>query len=154
MTTKTKTHKQKQQQQTNTKNNQPAYQPTNQTNKQKQKQTKTHGWTFLCLLLVLELVGPTKRTMAGSLLTLLWLAGPFTLAALSYLVRDWQYLQLISSLPLVLCLGHWWWELTLWCCSVAACLYTDSVVLLSGCMPTDSMVLLNGCMPNKRFSGV
>ncbi|XP_070183864.1 organic cation transporter protein-like [Littorina saxatilis] len=59
-------------------------------------------------VLVVEFVGPKRRTAAGSIAILTWLAGPFLVAGLSYFVRHWQYIQLISTVPLVLCIGHWW----------------------------------------------
>ncbi|XP_076438007.1 organic cation transporter protein-like [Babylonia areolata] len=59
-------------------------------------------------VLVIELVGPAKRTKAASVLTIIWLVGPFLLDALSFLLRQWHYLQIVSVSPLVLCLGHWW----------------------------------------------
>ncbi|XP_076469523.1 organic cation transporter protein-like isoform X2 [Babylonia areolata] len=59
-------------------------------------------------VLVVELVGPQKRTRAASVLTIIWLMGPFLLDVLSFLLRQWRYLQIASVSPLVLCLGHWW----------------------------------------------
>ncbi|XP_076439513.1 organic cation transporter protein-like [Babylonia areolata] len=59
-------------------------------------------------VLVVELVGPQKRTRAATMLSVIWLVGPFLLTALSFLLRQWHYLQIASVSPLVLCLGHWW----------------------------------------------
>ncbi|KAK7112579.1 organic cation transporter protein-like [Littorina saxatilis] len=59
-------------------------------------------------VLAVEFVGPKWRTTAGSMATLFWLTGPFLVAGLSYFVRHWQYIQLIGTVPLVLCIGHWW----------------------------------------------
>ncbi|XP_076469494.1 organic cation transporter protein-like isoform X2 [Babylonia areolata] len=59
-------------------------------------------------ILVVELVGPQKRTRAATMLTIIWLMGPFLLTALSFLLRQWRYLQIASVSPFVLCLGHWW----------------------------------------------
>ncbi|XP_076439518.1 organic cation transporter protein-like isoform X2 [Babylonia areolata] len=59
-------------------------------------------------VLVVELVGPAKRNRAASLLTIIWLLGPFLCVGLSYVVGQWRYLQLIASLPMLLCLGYWW----------------------------------------------
>ena len=44
----------------------------------------------------------------GSLVAVLWLAGPFLVAAISFVVRHWQVLQLLGSLPYAVCLTYWW----------------------------------------------
>nr|KAG5711190.1 hypothetical protein BaRGS_004834 [Batillaria attramentaria] len=65
--------------------------------------------TYLSLyVLALEVVGPSKRTFASSLLAVVWLVGPFLVAGLSYVVKDWWKIQIISSAPLVLSFATWW----------------------------------------------
>ncbi|XP_076439510.1 organic cation transporter protein-like [Babylonia areolata] len=68
------------------------------------------GSSIYCsaFVLVMELVGPQKRTRAATMVTIIWLMGPFLVDALSFLLRQWRYLQIASVSPLVLCLGHWW----------------------------------------------
>ncbi|KAL8575145.1 hypothetical protein ACOMHN_055138 [Nucella lapillus] len=64
-------------------------------------------------ILMVEMVGVDTRNQASSMLCIVWVVGPFVLAAVSFLVRQWHFLQLISVLPLVLCLGHWWGVITM-----------------------------------------
>ena len=55
-----------------------------------------------------EFVPISERSFSGSMMMLLWLIGPFLVAALSYVLTDWRYIQIISCAPLALCLGYWW----------------------------------------------
>ncbi|KAK7503320.1 hypothetical protein BaRGS_00005585 [Batillaria attramentaria] len=59
-------------------------------------------------VLTMEFVGPSKRTLAGSLMMVIWLVGPYLVGAISFGVRDWRYIQLLSSLPLIFSIGFWW----------------------------------------------
>ncbi|XP_062619367.1 organic cation transporter protein-like [Saccostrea cucullata] len=56
----------------------------------------------------LELVGPDMRMLAGMFFQLFWSAGVFLLAALAFLIRDWRYLNLATSLPTILLLSYYW----------------------------------------------
>ncbi|KAK7108047.1 hypothetical protein V1264_015849 [Littorina saxatilis] len=46
--------------------------------------------------------------MLGAAWQIVWLVGPFILAGLSYVLRDWRHLQLAGSLPPVIFLVYWW----------------------------------------------
>ncbi|KAL8581706.1 hypothetical protein ACOMHN_043124 [Nucella lapillus] len=59
-------------------------------------------------VLAVELIGGSMRTKLGAAWQIVWLVGPFVLAALSFLVKDWQYLQLVGSVPPVIFLIYWW----------------------------------------------
>ncbi|XP_076436845.1 organic cation transporter protein-like [Babylonia areolata] len=63
---------------------------------------------FSGFVLLMELVEPQKRTGAASMFTIAWLVGPFLVNALSFLLRQWHYLQIASVSPIALSLGHWW----------------------------------------------
>ncbi|XP_072019915.1 organic cation transporter protein-like [Amphiura filiformis] len=49
-----------------------------------------------------EIVGPSKRAMAGNVGGLLFSVGYMLLAIIAYFIRDWRQLQLAISVPLVL----------------------------------------------------
>ncbi|XP_067674872.1 organic cation transporter protein-like [Haliotis asinina] len=55
-----------------------------------------------------ELVGPSKRVLAGIVIELFWCLGLFILGAVAYGIRNWQHLQLVLSVPSVLLLLLWW----------------------------------------------
>lgn len=46
---------------------------------------------------VLELVGPTKRTMAGKLTDFGWTLGNVATVFFAYFIRDWRVLLIITS---------------------------------------------------------
>ena len=48
---------------------------------------------------VLELVGPSKRTMAGKVTDFGWVLGACVTVMLAYLIRTWRLLLLVGSLP-------------------------------------------------------
>ncbi|KAJ8315124.1 hypothetical protein KUTeg_007274, partial [Tegillarca granosa] len=49
--------------------------------------------------IVLELVGPTKRTLAGLLIEMVWSLGMMVLCTVAYFIRNWRYLQIAVSAP-------------------------------------------------------
>ncbi|XP_067675691.1 organic cation transporter protein-like isoform X2 [Haliotis asinina] len=59
-------------------------------------------------VIVMELVGPSKRTLAGMVIELFWCIGLFLVGGLAYFIRDWHHLQLAISVPAVLLLGLYW----------------------------------------------
>ncbi|XP_046572491.1 organic cation transporter protein-like [Haliotis rubra] len=54
---------------------------------------------------VLELVGPSKRTLAGVINKLFWCSGLFMVGGFAYFIRDWHLLQLSISAPVALLFG-------------------------------------------------
>nr|KAG5711197.1 hypothetical protein BaRGS_004841 [Batillaria attramentaria] len=69
----------------------------------------TGSGVYLALyVLTMEFVGPSKRTLAGSLMMVIWLVGPYLVGAISFGIRDWRYIQLLSAIPLVFCISFWW----------------------------------------------
>lgn len=47
---------------------------------------------------VLELVGPSKRTMAGKVTDFGWVLGACFTAMLAYFIRDWRILLVVTSI--------------------------------------------------------
>jgi len=56
----------------------------------------------------MELVGPSRRLMAGVLTGLFFAFGQIILGLLAYIIRDYQHLQLAISLPAALFVVYWW----------------------------------------------
>ncbi|XP_046583400.1 organic cation transporter protein-like [Haliotis rubra] len=59
-------------------------------------------------VIVMELVGPAKRTLGGMIIQSFWAVGLFIVGALAYFIRDWHHLQLAISVPAVVLLGLYW----------------------------------------------
>ena len=59
-------------------------------------------------LIGMELVGPSKRVWAGIVVDYFFASGLVVLAGVGYLIRDWMYLELTVSVPIVLFLFYWW----------------------------------------------
>ncbi|XP_046374364.1 organic cation transporter protein-like [Haliotis rufescens] len=66
------------------------------------------GLFMSAFVIGMELVGPSKRVIAGIVIELFWCLGLFILGAVAYGIRNWQHLQLILSVPPVLMLFMWW----------------------------------------------
>ncbi|KAJ8315873.1 hypothetical protein KUTeg_008023 [Tegillarca granosa] len=49
-----------------------------------------------------ELVGPTKRVITGVVIEYFWVTGVVILAGIAYALRDWFYIQLATSLPILI----------------------------------------------------
>ncbi|XP_061380566.1 organic cation transporter 1-like isoform X2 [Danaus plexippus] len=62
----------------------------------------------LPFILALELMPPKWRTYAGIVVGMLFGSGMCLLAILAWLLRDWFYLSLASSVPFVLLFGYYW----------------------------------------------
>ncbi|XP_076057960.1 carcinine transporter [Oratosquilla oratoria] len=59
-------------------------------------------------IISLELVGPTYRSFVTVLTCLFYVGGMLLLSAVAYLVRDWVYLCLVTSLPFFSYIIYWW----------------------------------------------
>ncbi|XP_046542550.1 organic cation transporter protein-like [Haliotis rubra] len=65
--------------------------------------------TFMIAFVIgLELVGPSKRTIAGIAIQFFWCFGLFLLALVAYFIREWKYLQIVLSIPSVFFIAYWW----------------------------------------------
>ncbi|XP_050302728.1 carcinine transporter isoform X2 [Anthonomus grandis grandis] len=58
-------------------------------------------------IISLELVGPNYRSFITVLTCLFYTVGLIMLSGITYLVRDWKYLSLLTSLPFVLYYLYW-----------------------------------------------
>ena len=56
-----------------------------------------------------ELVGPSYRLYAGFLVQSAYSIGFMTLAIIAYLIRDWRYIELAITLPVVLFVPYYWY---------------------------------------------
>lgn len=62
-----------------------------------------------CFTMNIEIVGPSKRTLAGIVCWFFETTGLLTAVTLAYLVSDnWRLLQALYSVPAVLFLLYWW----------------------------------------------
>ncbi|XP_066300934.1 organic cation transporter protein-like [Branchiostoma lanceolatum] len=55
-----------------------------------------------------EIVGPSKRALAGSVIELAFGAAIMVLAGLAYAIREWTFLQLAITLPSAVFILSWW----------------------------------------------
>ena len=63
---------------------------------------------FVChYVYILELVGPSYRTMGAKVMDFYWVTGASIMALLAYLIRDWRTLLLVASFPPALFLLLW-----------------------------------------------
>ncbi|XP_074642119.1 organic cation transporter-like protein [Tubulanus polymorphus] len=64
---------------------------------------------FLCsFVLGMELVGPSKRVIAGMVIEYFFALGACILPGIAYLIRNWRYLQTALVLPNILLFSYWW----------------------------------------------
>lgn len=66
------------------------------------------GLFLAVFVLGMELVGPSKRMFVGIVVEVFWALGVMILGAIAYCIRDWNYLQMAVSFPILLLLGYWW----------------------------------------------
>ncbi|KAG8223256.1 hypothetical protein J437_LFUL001532 [Ladona fulva] len=59
-------------------------------------------------IISLELVGPNYRSFVTVMTCLFYTLGMIILAGVTYLVRDWVQLALVTSAPFLLYFGYWW----------------------------------------------
>ncbi|XP_056008131.1 organic cation transporter protein-like [Ostrea edulis] len=57
--------------------------------------------------IVIELVGPSERILAGAIPNLFWCFGQFLLILLVYFERDWFYVMLFLAMPTIYSLIFW-----------------------------------------------
>ncbi|VVC99968.1 unnamed protein product [Leptidea sinapis] len=62
----------------------------------------------LPLILALELMPPAKRTNAGIVIGMLFGSGMCILSLIAYLLREWFYLSLATTLPFILTYSYFW----------------------------------------------
>ncbi|XP_072021112.1 organic cation transporter protein-like isoform X2 [Amphiura filiformis] len=58
--------------------------------------------SLVAYIVFTEIVGPSKRPMAGNVIWLFFAVGYMLIAILAYFIREWRHLQLVISVPLVL----------------------------------------------------
>lgn len=68
----------------------------------------TPGVFLVGFVIGLELVGPSKRLVAGIGCQFFFATGYLLTALAAYLIRDWQYLQIAISLPGLCFVAYWW----------------------------------------------
>ena len=69
---------------------------------------------FVChYAYILELVGPSYRTMGAKVMDFFWVTGAAVMTLLAYLIRDWRSLLLVASFLPVLVLLLWTYVLSL-----------------------------------------
>lgn len=56
----------------------------------------------------LEMVGPSKRIVAGTIIHMFFAIGFLVIAGIAYLVHDWRKLSILVTLPGLLYLPYWW----------------------------------------------
>ncbi|XP_046398973.1 carcinine transporter isoform X2 [Ischnura elegans] len=59
-------------------------------------------------IISLELVGPNYRSFVTVMTCLFYTLGMIVLAGITYMVRDWVCLALVTSAPFLLYFGYWW----------------------------------------------
>ncbi|XP_055954393.1 organic cation transporter protein [Patella vulgata] len=66
------------------------------------------GIFLVAFTLSTELVGPKYRLFVGIMNQMFYSVGYMTLSGMAYLLRDWRYLELAITLPVVLFATYWW----------------------------------------------
>ena len=67
------------------------------------------GWLiFVTCVADLEIVGPGKKMIAGTVFQLFWGVGMLILVGTAYLLRDWRDLNLAMTVPTFLFLTYIW----------------------------------------------
>ncbi|CAH0383129.1 unnamed protein product [Bemisia tabaci] len=76
----------------------------------------TTGVFLVAYVLALEMVGPSKRMVAGVCNQLFFTAGFLFTAVFAYYFPNWRHLEIAISLPTILFLSYWWFipESTRW----------------------------------------
>ncbi|KAM3726018.1 Organic cation transporter protein [Dirofilaria immitis] len=66
------------------------------------------GIFVIAVIIVMELVGPSKRKVASVISGIFFSFGQIFLGCLAYFIRDYRYLQLAISLPALTFMCYWW----------------------------------------------
>lgn len=66
------------------------------------------GAYITAFVLTMELVGPSKRTMCGVLMQLIFAVGFMVVAMWGAIIQDRMWLQIVYGMHSALLLGHWW----------------------------------------------
>ncbi|KAK1171250.1 solute carrier family 22 member 7-like [Acipenser oxyrinchus oxyrinchus] len=67
------------------------------------------GISIISICLTIEWVDIEHRTFIGVFGSMVWSTGNMMLALIAYLIRDWRWLLLTVTSPLVICCIVWWW---------------------------------------------
>ncbi|KAL1517617.1 hypothetical protein ABEB36_001356 [Hypothenemus hampei] len=67
------------------------------------------GVFLVAYVLGLEMVGPSKRLIAGTVVFIFFSGGYVLIALFAQLLPNWRHLQLALSLPGVIFIFYWWW---------------------------------------------
>ncbi|XP_026679607.1 organic cation transporter protein-like [Diaphorina citri] len=68
----------------------------------------TSGVFLVAYVLALEMVGPSKRIIAGTVIHMFFSIGFLLIAGLAYFVHDWRHLDILVTLPGLIYLAYWW----------------------------------------------
>ena len=59
-------------------------------------------------VLAIELFPAEQRTFAGVAIEFFWAVGYVTVLPFAYFIRNWRYLQLAITLPMILTVSFYW----------------------------------------------
>lgn len=68
----------------------------------------TSGVFLVAYVIAMEMVGPSKRLLAGVVCQMFFSTGYMLTALFAYLIDDWRQLQLALTLPGILFMCYWW----------------------------------------------
>ncbi|XP_067010714.1 organic cation transporter protein [Anabrus simplex] len=68
----------------------------------------TAGVFLVAYVIAMEMVGPSKRLLAGVLIQLFFTLGYLLTGLFAYFIRDWRLLQCAVSVPGLVFLCYWW----------------------------------------------
>lgn len=66
------------------------------------------GTMLCCYILLIELSGKSFRPYLMGLHEISYISGYLILPIIAYFVRDWRYLQLVTSVPWIFVLAYYW----------------------------------------------
>ncbi|XP_022286350.2 organic cation transporter protein-like [Crassostrea virginica] len=67
-----------------------------------------HGAFMVCNVMALELVGPNKRVLAGTLIHAFFTLGLLYQSGAAYFLKHWQWIDLAIAAPLVFYIAYFW----------------------------------------------